>query len=140
MKQNVFLLLVSVAVAIQTHAQNICFTYDAAGNRTTRVLCNVPPQALISSQQTVSPQVVLLEPGQVLLYPNPNHGVFQLRSNDYPPETEVIIFDANARVVQVRKLGDGVFDLSVQPPGIYILQLSHTGIRPKTVKIDIVKD
>jgi Secretion system C-terminal sorting domain len=118
-------------------AQSSCFTYDLAGNRISRAQCVVLLQS--SDSLVVTPLIALAE-GVVLLYPNPNLGIFQVRTDEYPPEADVDIFDANARRVEQRKFGDGFFDISTQPPGLYLLRLSYDGIRPRTIKLEIVKD
>jgi hypothetical protein len=134
-----FLLLASYSITAQS-AQSICFTYDAAGNRTTRVSCIEQGLLINNDQQLIQPELIQLEPGQVILFPNPSQGAFQLRSDTYPAKTEIVVYNANAREISRRELGDGYFDLSAQPSGMYFLQLSHTGIRPQTVKVEIVKD
>jgi Secretion system C-terminal sorting domain len=120
-------------------AQSICFTYDAAGNRTLRTTCLPPIQELISSQQQTTVPVAL-EPGEVLVYPNPSTGTFTVRTEVYPAEAEAVIFSVNGNVVLRGKLGDGFFDLSAQPSGIYHLQITHPDHRQRTVKLEIVKD
>jgi Secretion system C-terminal sorting domain len=102
--------------------------------------CLYTPQLTLDTTKQHFMLPIVLETGEVLVYPNPSLGIFTVRADAYPPEADVVIFDANAREVTRRKLADGYFDLSAQPTGMYLLQLTHIGIRPRTLKLEIVKD
>jgi Secretion system C-terminal sorting domain len=122
------------------HAQDRCFSYDEAGNRTARISCILPPIELVSNPNQVAPPVIELEEGKVLPTPNPSFGYFILRTDAYPPQAEISIYNSEAQLVQTRLLGDGYIDLSAQPSGMYFVNLTAPNMRPRTVKVQILKD
>ena len=125
----------------QTEAQVPCFSYDAAGNRTARNSCaslaapgtdeaneaaiNVlgADGAPASAAAAVQDATELLD---IRAVPNPGTGIFQVSGNA-KPDAEVRILDLNGRVVVQRLLGEGLFDLSTQPDGAYLLWVQQAG-------------
>jgi hypothetical protein len=133
-----FLLLSRFMLAQVPSGSFICFNYDAAGNRTLATTCSADIGLQSSPQAPITPTA--LEPGEILVYPNPSTGIFIVRTDAFTPDTDAVIFDAGARVVFQGTLGDGMFDLSAQGTGTYLLRLTHNGKRPRTVKLELIKD
>ena len=115
----------------------ICYGYDAAGNRITR--SSSCPLPLVSGGEEQSSMYKLSESqmlatGEVLLFPNPTTGVFQLQTTAFLPDTKVSVLDELGRLLSQRQLGDGQFDLSNYPSGTYYIRMAH-GDLLKTVSI-----
>jgi len=114
----------------------ICLEYDNAGNRIFRHDC---VSMLVGGEEQRSfwkasehPTVV---PGEVLAFPNPTDGKFQLRTGmDFPPETSVSVYDELGKLLTKRQLTDGHFDLSGYPAGTYYLHIIN-GSLEKTLSV-----
>lgn len=122
-------LLVSAICWLQTmYGQNeICYTYDAAGNRTKRQLCctNCLNGPHSGDRQQASSEAA----GKLLLVPNPTTGLFRLESAGVPENAQLLILDMAGKVLISRQFGDGQIDLSAFPPGTYIVNLKYADIR-----------
>ena len=156
-----FLLLLFVTT---TYSQNIrCFSYDAAGNRVTRVsgTCKAPsglvasPDDLINqadaqsidAKKEVQGQGLLADPtknglaGNIygVVYPNPTSSKFTIAFDGLTSETDLLLelFDVMGRLVERRITADpsNDFDLSDQGPGFYFLFAKQSGHAPKSWKV-----
>lgn len=136
-KMTVFIPLLLLLWQIDAQTA-ICYGYDAAGNRITRSSgCPLP---LVSGGEEQSSTFKLSESPistaeEVLLFPNPTTGVFQLQSTEFLPETKVSVFDALGRLLFQRQLGDGQFDLSNHSPGTYYIRIVKGNVQKTVVLI-----
>ncbi len=129
MKQTLLFLL-ALGWAIDLSAQNeICFTYDAAGNRIKRQSCCTNCSLTGPTENRDQQQAAPLAVEKWTIVPNPSTGVFTLTGQDIPPSAQVFILDLAGRVIQDRPLGDGHFEVRELPPGAYLVALSYNGIR-----------
>ncbi|HMO40272.1 MAG TPA: T9SS type A sorting domain-containing protein [Saprospiraceae bacterium] len=139
MKRIIFfipLLLLFWKIDAQT---GVCYEYDAAGNRTFRHDCM---SMLASEEQHYSDHgsigIGKIETAQVqgelIVFPNPTKGAFQLQTNDFQPESDVSIFDINGKLLLKRKLNDGQFDLTDYPAGTYYMNIVSESVS-KTIVI-----
>jgi len=136
MDMNMKKLTVLVILAFQCcigYAQNeICFIYDAAGNRIERKLCCTNCIAQPGSdERSAMPDPSIFD--DLVLYPNPSSGIFILRGDALPPETQITIFNMDGKLIIKQLIGSGEFDISSQPPNTYVLIVEHNGIKRRFV-------
>lgn len=120
-----FILLINV---VNTDAQ-ICYNYDAAGNRIKRYECCTNCKPAPSSRD----QTVVQSAEKLMVLPNPTAGVFKIEAPDIPSDAQVIILNMSGEVLSNRPIGDGQFDLSAFPAGSYIIHLMHGNIRKTAI-------
>ena len=106
----------------------ITFEYDNAGNRVKRYQCLSLEPANPNSDKNQAPDRFVFEEatsnfGSFYIYPNPSTGVFQLSGEDFDLNASVDVLDSKGQILLRRELGDGFFDLSTSPPGIYFLEI-----------------
>lgn len=113
-------------------AQNeICYTYDAAGNRIQRALCCTA--CLTHSGAEDRQQVaVISDADNLTIIPNPTSGVFKLRTEGIPAGAQVVLLNMAGDVLAQQLLGDGQFDITAYPSGTYVLHLIY-GNQRKTL-------
>ncbi|KOH47173.1 T9SS type A sorting domain-containing protein [Sunxiuqinia dokdonensis] len=143
MKQPVILLLImllSVFIPVVCYAQHIEFTYDNSGNRITRTViglksAGIQPGSLDSEEDDdlLEDQISLQE---TRIYPNPTKGLLRI---DFPnlanQEAAIRVFDSHGKlIVQQPAAGSTEVDLSIYPPGFYIMTI-HVGQDRKEWKI-----
>lgn len=122
---------------------NVCFTYDAGGNRILRYDCTSAPskQLAEASSEIIAKgleQTKALALDEVLsAAPNPSSELFQVTATAFPPEAWTILFDMTGKIVQERRLADGQYNLSGLAAGSYILVIHYAEIKRvlKLVKI-----
>ncbi|MDO8929534.1 MAG: T9SS type A sorting domain-containing protein [Bacteroidota bacterium] len=136
---SLFLLLACLAGNAQT---TYSFTYDAAGNRTSRIIplksAHIANQDAQANQQKTFEDLIGNRP--VKIYPNPTKGLLKVEI----PFTEeasatIKVFSMQGALVKDLTVND-VFteiDLSYQPAGMYILRI---GIGELTSEWKIIKD
>jgi Secretion system C-terminal sorting domain len=117
MKKYILLFTFS-ALAIPLFAQ-ICFSYDAAGNRKQRISC----ANLNGSGDRDAEALQATLTSELLVFPNPSNGSFQLQTNA-PAASEVFVTDLTGRLILRQPLGDGSLDLRTQPNGTYLLSIN----------------
>jgi hypothetical protein len=117
------------------YAQNeICISYDAAGNRIKRKLCCTaclppPPNTGVADRDQAS---AASGAGKLSVIPNPNTGVFLLNTEGIPSDAQVILLDMAGTILLNRHLGDGRFDISAFPSGTYVISVTYDNTR-KTI-------
>jgi len=115
----------------------VCYEYDAAGNRTARNNCM---SSLAAEEQYYSDFKLLDKTattqtrGELIVFPNPTKGAFQLQTIDFPPESDVFLLDVNGKLLFNRKLDYGQFNLTDYPAGAYYVKIVD-GDRSQTVVI-----
>jgi hypothetical protein len=112
-------------------AQNITYLYDAAGNRTDRV---IPfSSSLRSSGETTETTSLddVVARQQIKIYPNPTQGLLAVEivgfTNDL--EADFLLTDLSGKVIDRRKVDSGyqTFNLSNQTNGVYLLRIHING-------------
>ncbi len=152
MKQilSVFILL---GVAFSGFSQSRCFTYDAAGNRTTRVSCVVAiqntddedeiMQNVVSSitndvggsTSDVRDQLLSNDISPLVIYPNPSSGVFHIAAT-FGKDARLIIYDGKGEAVWARDHVPDQIDLMHLDNGSYYMVISEpNGVRSALVII-----
>ncbi len=144
--RTIFIFLFALTLVSALHAQTVCYAYDAAGNRITKIIgpCNaflVGPDEP-STQQALPHQQLeaekAAEPGtgeQVKnikgkVFPNPNHGPFSLVLDEEPPIGAWFELNDSKGSLLNRFQANGTtftFDLGVSPAGEYYLFLRTSG-------------
>jgi hypothetical protein len=144
MKQPVILLLtllLSVFIPVVCYSQTtVEFGYDNSGNRITRTVISlksagIQPGSSNSEQgdELLEDQIGLQE---TRIYPNPTKGLLRV---DFPNlanhEATIRVFDSHGKlIVQQPAAGSAEVDLSIYPPGFYIMTI-HIGQDRKEWKI-----
>lgn len=117
--------LFSQAVYAQT---NFKFGYDANGNRESRIVlksATIPTDSL-SAKKTEQPIEDQIGLQQARIYPNPTKGLLKI---DLPSLKEeiatIILFDLNGKEIikKVATESSNTVDLSVYPPGLYVMRI-----------------
>ncbi len=141
MKRKILITLLGSLFLCTVEAQNykVEYTYDAAGNRTSRMVIPIPPQGSYSAKKQMEPLKQLWGERKILVYPNPTKGALKIAITNGTPGTEykAKVYDQNGRIFcteQRKGDGDLVIDLSAQASGMFILVLS-TGTEEMTYKI-----
>ena len=104
-----------------------CYSYDAAGNRINRYSCPGKHNTLelLATEGDLSHLVV---------FPNPTQGVCSIKTDGLPAESVVQLSSINGVVMWQRALGNGQFDISSLPVGMYLLTLQYNG-QQKTTRL-----
>ena len=144
MKQPVIILLtmlLSVFISVVCHAQTtVEFTYDNSGNRITRTVISLKSAGIQPGSSDSDQEDELLEDQIGLqatrIYPNPTKGLLRI---DFPnldnQEAAIRVFDSHGKlIVQQPAAGSTEVDLSIYPPGFYIMTI-HVGQDRKEWKI-----
>ncbi len=140
--RNIFLLLASIAICSATQAQVVCYTYDAAGNRTAKAIGPCNSSIVSAGEQSIvaGAESINLEPAKTpvptpappqstamgKVYPNPNNGFFELQLDEAPEAGAWYELYDGRGVLIGRQQADGtsaVFDLSGKAAGEYLLFL-----------------
>ena len=136
MKKIISIAITLCAVYALQAQTSVCFTYDAAGNRTKRELCCT---ACLTNSGVEDRQPVSVTSGaeKLTIVPNPSAGVVSFRTEGIPADAQVTLFDLSGAILAQRLLGDGRFDWSAQPPGTYVVHIRYGDTR-KTVLFEKV--
>lgn len=126
-----FICVLILFSTIPVFSQTVSYTYDAAGNRTARVITLAKaPQAPVEDE-TVTALPDLIAKKTITIYPNPTKGIITVEIEDYDDETkaEFRLTDMSGRKIFDRKADSGnqTLDLSRQASGIYLLQVRING-------------
>ena len=105
----------------------IVYTYDAAGNRTTReYFCNngfaATKNASVSKEMISAADIIQVD----VLYPNPTTGYFTVKLFNPLKKATVTITDMTGRIVLKKAESGNIlnYDLSRQPSGEYHLMIN----------------
>ena len=115
----------------------VCYDYDAAGNRIFRHDCIsmlVSEEQQYSDQRSIGKIETAQVQGELIVFPNPTKGAFQLQTVDFPPESDVFLLDVSGKLLFNRKLDYGQFNLTDYPAGTYYVKIVD-GDRSQTVVI-----
>jgi hypothetical protein len=131
-------------VAISMDAQTVTYAYDAAGNRTARVV-TLPavaksPAATQSSKATTALDDMVAEK-KIVIYPNPTKGIVKVEITGYTDDTKASfrLMSMSGQIIITRTADSSsqTFDLSSQAAGIYLLQIT---IDDESVVWKIIKE
>lgn len=122
-----FLMAVSATTA---KAQNVSYTYDAAGNRIKREIVmnrnGAPTRSAQEEQEVVYSE--MLSKKQVRIYPNPTSGMLKvevLNLGDVENCTIRIFNSAGVQITSTRTTSaTASLDISNQPNGVYFLRIA----------------
>ncbi len=123
----VYMLVFCLLGAVCMHGQSISYTYDAAGNRTSRQVITLPPQN-VKKQPTDSVVVQdRLEERTILIYPNPTRGALRIDIAGGNPDEKlrIILYSGQGTMLYHADahIGSNPLDMSIYPKGWYILQI-----------------
>jgi hypothetical protein len=125
MKQLLLFLLLSAGIALS--AQNVTYTYDAAGNRTQRVITLSSKSLPSQSLNAATPLEDLVAERKVKIYPNPTKGMLAVEVDNLEGDVkgEFSIHNAAGSLIKKQKTvsGKATFDLTSQPTGVYFLRI-----------------
>ena len=138
-----FYLLISIACSAQ-----ICFNYDAAGNRIQRQLCisgmssleNEEMLALYMKENQIKTSELTLENDleNLIIYPNPSSGVIQIANPETRLSSQLEVISQDGKIVYSTRVSDQPIDLLFLKPGIYYISIRKASIL-KTAKLFITK-
>lgn len=127
MKHLLFLLLFAATVAAKAQTNTYTYSYDAAGNRTSRVL-KLSQNTREAKDQILTDEIASQE---LSIFPNPSKGLVNIAFKDESKITsaEVLVYNVQGRLVLQQK---GITDfktvnLSDQEVGVYMLHLIVNG-------------
>ena len=133
MKKIITTLIFISTIGYMTAQPNRCFTYDAAGNRTQRILCGNSGLATedndgIKQKETIEKEAIAENREtdkklEVLLFPNPTEGHFSIQMSEVTETTTLLIYDFQGKLVMNQRYGNGEFDISHFASGTYYLVL-----------------
>jgi YD repeat-containing protein len=146
---TIFILL---GLTFSGFSQTRCFTYDAAGNRTSRVSCTISIQqdddGELSSQvvtsvandvggslATVREQLLSNDISPLVIYPNPSLGVFHINAT-LDKSARLMIYDSSGNTVWTRDSVPDQIDVMHLDNGTYYMVISEpNGVRSALVII-----
>ena len=139
MKKTLICILLLHA-AMNFSAQNLTYTYDAAGNRIGRVILMKVPQAPEGIQNETAVNDLIAEKA-IAIFPNPTKGIVTVEIKDYSVQmqAEFRLMDLSGRTIINRKASSSIqtFDLSRFAAGTYLMQICING---ETVVWKIIKE
>ena len=139
MKKTLICILLLHA-AMNFSAQNLTYTYDAAGNRIGRVILMKVPQAPEGIQNETAVNDLIAEKA-IAIFPNPTKGIVTVEIKDYSVQmqAEFRLMDLSGRTIINRKASSNIqtFDLSRLAAGTYLMQICING---ETVVWKIIKE
>jgi YD repeat-containing protein len=124
------------------NGQDVSYTYDAAGNRTARVI-NMTKSATVNNAETaeVQPSTDLLQEQSITIYPNPTKGILSVSvpTIDNNMKGEVSIIGIDGGELMRKPLTSSLMQLNIssQPSGIYLMRIS---IGTESVTWKIIKE
>lgn len=130
------LLLITGNLFSQSAVQSIVFSYDASGNRNSRVIeITLPPTKAAGADTIPEPETPDPEPhfdeiagAEIAIYPNPTQGKLTVKVANMPQEVkgQLALYDLNGRLIlQKESMGhSNELDISMQPSGTYVMQIT----------------
>ncbi len=147
--KHLLLITLSYLISMSVVAQNNgCYTYDQAGNRTTKsAFCAVSlePNEVVSlsefSEETnlefrLADKVSDLT--DLIVFPNPSVGLFHISDQDKWKGAVLNVYDSHGHLIENKKIDGEAIDISHLPSGSYYGVLSM-GNNIKTTKFLITK-
>ncbi len=135
MKSIITLIALIIGTLTLTAQNEFEYVYDAAGNRTSRTVIEIPP----ITQKHKEPAVVTEQLGtmEITVSPNPTQGMLLLQITNMEKESgRLKVLDLNGQVIieQENITGSTTLDFSALPSGYYIMQLK-IGNKKKEYKV-----
>ncbi len=132
MRHRILLSIFVILLAANTYGQNheYTYTYDAAGNRTGRMMVKSAffPSDLLKDLESKLPLTdeEITEP-KIIVYPNPTDGHIVIEVTCWPENValRMLIIDTSGRILVKKSDCSSTesFDISAQPNGIYFLRV-----------------
>jgi len=145
---QIFVLILGLAMlySVASISQNVIYTYDDVGNRTSRTLevlkitnnsesdtCNTNPKDKRKENGTKA-----IDNVAVTIYPNPNNGAFEVKVGHLSEETvvDIFLYTLCGEIVNKQKHASETttIDINDHKPGTYILTVIIDG-KKKTWKV-----
>ena len=100
-------------------------SYDKNGNRISFMTTSCSPIARgVATNVEVEKENDSEEQEDVLVYPNPNNGIFRIEANENYSDAEIQIYDNKGILVKTCHLENGKeIDICSSPSGIYVLRI-----------------
>lgn len=150
LKMAIFFLLTSTCLGL---SQTRCFTYDAAGNRTSRFACAVAiaqnnneyeiVSNLVSSvaddvggdETIVRQQLLSNDISPLVIFPNPSSGVFHIDAS-FEKYARLTVYNSKGEAVFIRDNVPDQIDLMDMANGSYYMVISEpSGVRSAIIII-----
>ncbi len=114
------------------YGQKASYLYDAAGNRTERIIV-LTKSAKLAGETPSQPEPVedILQKHKIKIYPNPTQGALSVSiqgAHDIP-NGNILITNAGGNLIVQKKINSTLirFDLSRHPSGLYLMKISIDG-------------
>ena len=137
----IFLLLVAISLSVSGQSI-VSYAYDNAGNRLSRKVVLLTSNPTHVKKDTIAPSPVEEQLGdrKLAVYPNPTKGELKIdiTGGNNKDEIRIQLFSAQGIQLQSRKaaLGTTPIDMTLYPPGWYILQVKAGD---KVTELKIIK-
>lgn len=126
MKNLLFIItILAGGVNILSAQTDVCYTYDAAGNRIKREQCCTNCWLKEEPEKLELSALYPAEGEKLTIIPNPSNGLFTLGGEGIPPTAQVTIMSMTGARVMERHLGNSQFDVSTLPAGIYVVNIQY---------------
>ena len=128
-----FLFIFGLLGALNAQTQKISYLYDAAGNRSDRIIDYDSQQSPQHAKQAQPAQYEdkLFGDKQVIIYPNPTEGQVTVEIQNYDAATtgSISISTVNGRLLQQAEIiaAQTPLDISAQPDGMYLFVIRIDG-------------
>jgi len=130
--KHILIGILLLLAAMSVHAQTVTYAYDAAGNRTARVVTlaqNLATPQVAAKSPTALSDVVAEK--KIIIYPNPTKGIVKVEITGYTDDTKASfrLMNMSGQTINARTADSSSqsFDLSNQAAGIYLLQITING-------------
>jgi hypothetical protein len=141
------ILVTIFSLAYMVATAQICFTYDAAGNRINRVSCAIimsPEEKqlfndLMAQQNLdIRSETEEVDLADIIVYPNPTAGAFRLLEQHKLVGAKISVFANDGKMIENVSVTTDDIDLSHLPAGHYFMTLQLQS-QKKTTKLIISK-
>jgi hypothetical protein len=139
-KRPLTIIILLVAVIIQSNSQTISYDYDYAGNRISRKVVPLSPPPQGAKKQPADSIAVedILGKRNILVYPNPTRGALgvEINGGDTEEDIRLILFSGQGVQLYNSKAQPGInpIDMTAYPKGWYILRV-QAGEERKEFKV-----
>lgn len=127
-KKIFLLILLSLVCYPQINAQNcLTFRYDDSGNRIEMLVGNCGFEYKEETRNTTEEISVNSINEDLLVYPNPNKGIFKVQLNDEPTDMHSAVVqiynNAGVMIKEDRLIDNLQIDITNNPAGAYLLRI-----------------
>ncbi|MBP6447334.1 MAG: T9SS type A sorting domain-containing protein [Saprospiraceae bacterium] len=131
-KKSIFIIIFLTVISQWAYSQSQCFTYDAAGNRTSRAVCaaRISPDdinmtmvdkiaQMSERNETELRSSFAKDLSQLVVYPNPSSGIFSIAGLENVSDCALRVLDNTGKEVWSQKGVPESIDLTHLPSGKY---------------------